>query len=87
MPRHPIINRRNVSKLVPKSVSVSEEALAHINEIGAELRVSQGSLVDSALRHLAGMPLGDIADLLRSYGHLTAEEYAVVTGKTEKGQK
>ena len=57
MPRHPIINRRTVSTLVSKSVSVSEEALAHINEIDAELRVPQGSLVDSALRQLAACHL------------------------------
>lgn len=87
MPRHPVINRRNVSPLVRKTVVVSEEAIERINEIGAELRVSQGSLVDSALRQLAGMALSDITELLRSYGHLTAEEYAVVTGETEKGKK
>jgi hypothetical protein len=43
--------------------------------------------VDSALRQLAEMPPEDIAELLRSYGHLTAEEYAVVIGKAEKGRK
>jgi hypothetical protein len=85
MPRHPVINRRNISSLVRKTLLVSEEALGRINEIGAELRVSQGSLVDTALRQLAGMSLDDIAELLRGYGHLTAEEYALVIDKTKKG--
>lgn len=87
MPRHPIINRRNISSLVRKTVLVSEEALERINEIGAALRVSQGSLVDSALRQLAAMEPSDIAELLLIYGHLTVEEHAVVTGKTVKGKK
>jgi hypothetical protein len=87
MPRHPVINRRNISSLVRKTLLVSEEALERVNDIGARLQVSQGSLVDSALRQLAEMPPEDITELLRSYGHLTAEEYAVVIGKAEKGRK
>jgi hypothetical protein len=87
MPRHPVINRRNISSLVRKTLLVSEEALERVSDIGARLQVSQGSLVDSALRQLAEMPPEDIAELLRSYGHLTAEEYAVVIGKAEKGRK
>lgn len=87
MPRHPVINRRNISSLARKTLLVSEKALERVNDIGARLQVSQGSLVDSALGQLAEMPPEDIAELLRSYGHLTAEEYAVVIGKAEKGRK
>ncbi|MDP8991882.1 MAG: hypothetical protein M3N31_02325 [Actinomycetota bacterium] len=53
MPRHSVVNRRNLDPLVRKTVLVSEEALERVSEIGAALRVSQGSLIDTALRHLA----------------------------------
>ena len=43
MPSYPVINRRNISPLVRKTLLVSEEAMERINGIGAELHVSQGS--------------------------------------------
>jgi hypothetical protein len=87
MPSHPVINRRNLSPLVRKTVLVSEAALERINDIGAELHVSQGSLVDTALYELAARPPEEIAKLLRAHGHLTDEEYAYVTGRRRAAKK
>ena len=87
MPSYTVINRRNISPLVRKTLLVSDEAVERINVIGAELHVSQGSLVDTALRQLAAMPPTEIAELLRSHGHLTDEEYDYVMGRAKKGRK
>jgi hypothetical protein len=86
MPSYPVINRRNISPLVRKTLLVSEEALARINEIGTEMHVTQGSLVDTALRHLSALSPAEIAKLLRGHGHLTDQEYDYVMGdRPEKG--
>ena len=88
MPAYPVVNRRNISTLVRRSLHASDEAVQLVNEVGARLHVSQGSLVDTALRHLAAMPDAEIARLLRAHDHLTDDEYAYVMGpKPEKGRK
>jgi hypothetical protein len=88
VPRYRVINRRSVlDPLVRKTVVVSEAALERINEIGAGMEVSQGSLVDTALRHLATLSRAEIAELLRSYGHLSDDEYSYVMGDRRKGKK
>jgi hypothetical protein len=89
VPRYRVINRRStLDPLVRKTVVVSEAALDRINEIGARMEVSQGSLVDTALRLLATKPVDEIAELLRLYGHLSDDEYAYVTGvRPQKGEK
>ncbi len=87
MPSYPVINRRNISTLVRKTLLVSEEAVKEINDIGAAMHVSQGSLVDTALRYLAALPPAEIAQVLRSHGHLTDDEYDYVMGRAKKGRK
>ena len=75
MPRHSVVNRRNLDPLVRKSLLLSDEALERISEIASALQVSQGSLVDTALRHLAGLGHEEIVELLRKHGHLSDAEY------------
>ncbi len=87
MPSYPVINRRNISPLVRKTLLVSDEALERINAIGADMHVTQGSLVDTALRHLAALSPAEIAKLLRAHGHLTDDEYDYVMGRAKKGRK
>jgi hypothetical protein len=89
MPSYPVINRRNISPLVRKTLLVSDEALERINAIGADMHVTQGSLVDTALRHLAALSPAEIAKLLRAHGHLTDDEYDYVMGQRpeKKGRK
>ena len=58
MPAYPVINRRNISPLVRKTLLVSDEALERINEIGASMHVTQGSLVDTVGDHVS-MSEGD----------------------------
>ena len=82
MPSYPAINRRNINPLVPKTLHVSKDTLSLIREIGAQMHVTQGSLVDTALRQLATLAPADIAELLRSHGHLTDDEYDYVMGLT-----
>ena len=84
MPSYPVINRRNISPLVRKTLLVSDEALARINDIGADMHVTQGSLADTALRHLSALSPAEIAKLLRAHGHLTDEEYDYVMNRPEK---
>ena len=88
MPRHSVINRRNLDPLVRKSVLLSEEALEEVSKIASTLRVSQGSLIDTALRHLAGSSNEEIVELLRRHGHLTDAEYEHVrpVAAKEKGE-
>ncbi len=87
MPTYPVINRRNISPLVRKTLLVSGEAMERINDIGAAIHVSQGSLVDTALRHLGALAPAEIAELLRSHGHLTDEEFDYVMARAKKGRK
>ncbi|MGH2690621.1 MAG: hypothetical protein ACRDKW_17705 [Actinomycetota bacterium] len=81
MPRHPVVNRRNISPLVRKFISVTEEGYAQAAQLASELEVSTGSVVDTALRQLAGMDADQVLELLRIHGHLTEAEYAYVAGR------
>lgn len=78
MPRHPVVNRRNLSPFVRKLVSVTEEAYDQAAQLAAALEVSTGSIVDTALRQLAGTDPEEVLELLRAHGHLTDAEYAYV---------
>lgn len=78
MPRHPVLNRRNLRPLARKTLSVSPEAVEAIDAIAKALWVSQGSLVDTALRHLAQHDPDQIVELLRAHGHLSDAEHAAV---------
>jgi hypothetical protein len=79
MPRHRVVNRRNLdSPLVRKTLWVSPAALDAVDALAAMLHVSQGSLVDAALHLVAGLEPAEVVELLRSHGHLTDAEYAHV---------
>lgn len=78
MPRHSVVNRRNLSPFVRKLVSVTEEAYEGAAQLAAALEVSTGSIVDTALRQLAGMDPKEVLELMRGYGHLTDAEYTYV---------
>jgi hypothetical protein len=47
----------------------------------ADLQVSTGSIVDTALRHLAGTDPDQVLELLRAHGHLTEAEYAYIESR------
>lgn len=78
MPRHPVVNRRNLSPFVRKLVSVTEEAYDEATHLAAALEVSTGSIVDTALRQLAGTDPEGVLELMRAHGHLTDAEYTYV---------
>lgn len=79
MPRHTVVNRRNVdSPFVRRTTQASAAAFDALAIIAGALSVSKASIVDTALHHLAAMDHGAIVDLLRNYGHLTEEEYDFV---------
>ena len=81
MPRHPVVNRRNVAPLVRKPVSVTEDGYARAAALAAELEVSIGSLVDTALRELAGTDPDRVLERMRAHGHLSDDEYAYIRGR------
>jgi hypothetical protein len=85
MPRHPVVNGRNLSPFVRKLVSVTEEAYDQAAQLAAALEVSTGSIVDTALRQLAGTDPGEVLELLRAHGHLTDAEYAYVRERAASG--
>lgn len=87
MPRNPIVNRRNVSDLRRRTVSVSDDAHDQIAALAAKLHVSQGSLIDTAMRELARQPAEVIVDRMVGYGHLTDDERHVVDDKATKADK
>ena len=78
MPRSKVINRRNVHPLRLRSIAVSDEAMAAVRELAARLEVSQGSLVDTAMRALVGLPPDRVVELMRQHKHLGEDEYAYV---------
>jgi hypothetical protein len=79
-PRNPVINRRNVPTLRQHSLAATPDAVEALKKMAAHLHVSQGSLVDLALRELTAHTPLEVARLLRSRGGLTDAEYdAVVT--------
>lgn len=78
MPRNPVINRKNIPTLRQRSMSATDAAMADLAALARRLHVSQGSLVDAALRHLASFDMPRVAELLHLYGHLTDEEFAEV---------
>ena len=81
MPRNPVINRRNVHPLKLRSLAVSDEAMTAVRGLAGKLHVSQGSLVDTALRMLAGLPAEQVVELLRQHKHLGEDEYEYVRGR------
>ena len=85
MPRHPVVNRRNLSPFVRKLISVTEEAYDQATQLAASLEVSTGSIVDTALRQLAGTDPDEILELMRAHGHLTDAEYAYVRERRAAG--
>jgi hypothetical protein len=85
MPRHPVVNRRNLSPFVRKLVSVTEEAYDQATQLAAALEVSTGSIVDTALRQLAGTDPDQVLELMRAHGHLTDAEYAYVRDRRAAG--
>lgn len=79
MPRHTVVNRRNVeSPFVRRTVLATQAALDGLGDLASLLSVSKASLVDTALRHLAGLDGLAIVELLYAHGHLTEDEYAFV---------
>jgi hypothetical protein len=78
VPRNPVVNRRNVTPLKQRSLSISDAAGDALTGLAKALHVSQGSLADTALRHLASLGPQQVAELLHLHGHLTDDEYAVV---------
>lgn len=84
MPRNPVVNRRNVTTLKQRSLSVSDSAVDALQEIAKKLHVSQGSVFDTALKKFAQLPLDQIAQLLHLHGHLTDDEFAVVAALAAK---
>ncbi len=87
MPRNPVVNRRNVSDLRRRTVSVSDQAHDQIKALATKLHVSQGSLIDTAMRELARQPAEVIIDRMVGYGHLTAAERDIVDDKATKADK
>ena len=72
MPAHPVINRRNIdSRLVRKTVLVTPEGLNAAAAVAKRLHVSQGSIIDTALRVFGRLELDEVIEQLRSAGHLT----------------
>lgn len=72
MPTHPVINRRNIdSRLVRKTVLVSPEGLNAAAAVAKRLHVSQGSVIDTALRMFGRLEIDEVIKQLRSAGHLT----------------
>jgi hypothetical protein len=80
VPRNPVVNRRNVHPLKLRSLAVSEEAAAAVRSLAGRLHVSQGSLVDTALRALTELPAEQVVELLRRHKHLAEDEYEYVRG-------
>lgn len=84
MPRNTVVNRRNVdSPFVRRTMQATGGALDAVSAIAGALSVSKASIVDTALRHLAGMDHGAIVDLLRQHGHLTDDEFVFVSRQVQ----
>jgi uncharacterized protein (UPF0371 family) len=81
MPRHPVVNRRNAKPLTRRSISASAEAFESVAQIAADLQVSDGSLIDTALREFIGRPHAEILDALAKHGHLTTDERDLIEQK------
>lgn len=87
MPRNPVVNRRNVHPLKPRSVPMSEDAAQILRERAAELFVSQGSLVDTLVREMARTPDQMLLDLMRTHGLLADDEYGLALELIAKKKK
>ncbi len=60
------------------SANATPEAVAQIRLLAEALHVSQGSVVDTALRELLKRSPEQVAELLFAHKHLTEEEFEVV---------
>lgn len=78
MPRSKVINRRNVRPLVQWTTSATKDAVGQLRDRAALLNVSQGSLVDTAVRELLRHSPEKIADIMRTYKHLSEDEHDAV---------
>lgn len=84
MPRHRVINRRNAVPLVRRSLSLTPEALVAATQLAAQLGVSQGSIIDTALREFTARSPSAVIEALSRHGHLTPTERAVVEEHTKQ---
>lgn len=87
MPRNKVINRKTVHPLRQRSVPLSDEGYDQIKEMAAALEVSVGSLVDTAIRHLAGTSPARVVDLMRRYKHLNEAEHDYVFRLAQQQQR
>jgi hypothetical protein len=78
MPRNPVINRNDVDPLKPRKVALTDDGMARLKAIAAQLHVSQGSIVDAMIREAAQLPPEHLAEVLRKHGLLTPAEYRAV---------
>jgi hypothetical protein len=78
MPRHKVINRRNIPdpRLRNRVLNLSDEAMEAANSVAAELNVSAATVMDSVLRYSTALGKELILDLLVKDGHLTNDEAA-----------
>ncbi|WP_327591414.1 hypothetical protein OHA25_60975 (plasmid) [Nonomuraea sp. NBC_00507] len=82
MPRNPVVNRQNIdSPLRQRSLDISDRAREQLRDLAAALHVSQGSVLDCAVRELAALPPHLVADLLYKHGHLDPKTYPYVANR------
>src|SRR4051812_32127523 len=85
MPRNTTINRRNFGGILKrKSLFVAEPTVEALNKVAAQLKISQGSLTDTAIAYLAALPLPEILLLVYKQGHLTDREFNHIRAELDK---
>jgi len=75
VPRNRVVNRRNVPGTARRrTVWLSDEGMATLAGLGKQLEVTQGSLLEVAIRELAALPQRQAVGLLHSHKQLTDDE-------------
>jgi len=80
------INKRNteLSGLVRKTVYLTDDAIEAVNQVAADLGVTQASLTDVALKYLAELPAEQILTILARFDYLTPSERKFIEAKRGK---
>lgn len=84
MPRHSVINARNVTPFKRYTISATPDRYKAVRDVARRLSVSQGSVIDVALGMLADRDDHEIIDLLTAAGHLTDREHDEVMDRIKR---
>jgi Mn-dependent DtxR family transcriptional regulator len=87
VPRNRVVNRRNVPGSARwRTIWLSEEGMATLADLAKQLEVTQGSVLEVAIRELAAQSPPQVVALLHQHKQLTDDETKYVLDRLHRGR-